>query len=741
MTFFKRTPILLYLLIALGGFWGTVWPAETRPVSKLKVEVSLITDRAAIAPGDTFWLGIRYRMDPHWHVYWMNYGNTGIPTEIEWLLPEGFEVEALQWPTPSTFRMGGLMSYVYEDEVILMARVTAPKDLDPGQPVSLGAKSWWLVCDDETCIPGKASLTLEIPVNETAEVDASALALLEKQQAQWPRESEHWSVRGEHREGLITLLIEPRGESVPELQDLYFFSENSAIDPDEEQPVDAFEDGSYRMVLEVSDSFTGDLAPLPGVLKSSSGWEVDSTYQGLQVAPLAGVNPEEPLLAVETGTGEAPPASASGVARSNLWQAGLFAFLGGIILNLMPCVFPVLGLKIMGFVKQAGEDSARIRKHGLIFALGVFVSLWLLVAALLSLRAAGSFIGWGFQLQDPRFVAFIVILFFAFGLNLLGVFELGNSLVGTGSKLTRKEGMSGSFFSGVLAVIVATPCTAPFMGVAIGYALAAPVWLTFLIFTLLGAGLVTPYLLLSFFPAGVRKLPRPGPWMESFKQFMAFPLLATALYFLWVYGAQLGLEALVNLLVGLLALGFALWIYGRWGGLHRSRAVRFSALSLAVLCGLAGLTYGLQNTFAPPDETTLEQVASTSESPSAQTFREHGVDWQAWSPEIVETLRREGKTVYVDFTAAWCLTCQANKKAVFSSAKVRDRFNEQEELVLLKADWTRKDPRISRALESFNRSGVPLNVIYAGEVEPIILPAALTPGIVMDALDRAGAPQ
>lgn len=735
----KTRHLIFWIAFCLIGAGGNLWSVETRPVSKKNVRASLITDREAISPGDTFWLGVRYQMEPHWHIYWKNYGNTGIPTEIEWDLPEGFQVEALQWPTPSTFLMSSLMSYVYEDEVILMARVKAPEDLSPGQSISLGAETWWLVCDDETCIPGDASFRLSLPVEENPREDPQAMERLENQQNQWPRESDHWKVQGEHQDGIITLLIEPLKEGLPVLQDLYFFSENSAIDPDAEQPVDAFEDGSYRMILEVSDSFTESLSPLPGVLKSTSGWENNRNFQGLKVKPLQEIGASEPTLAVE-----APPNSPEGpsstMSQSNFWQAGLFAFLGGVILNLMPCVFPVLGLKIMGFVKQAGEDAARIRKHGLVFALGVFISLWILVATLLILRAAGSFIGWGFQLQDPRFVAFIVILFFVFGLNLLGVFEFGNSLVGTGSQLTQKEGLRGSFFSGVLAVIVATPCTAPFMGVAIGYALAAPVWLTFLIFTLLGAGLVTPYLLLSFFPKGVQKLPRPGPWMESFKQFMAFPLLATAVYFLWVYGAQLGLNALVNLLVGLLVLGFALWIYGRWGGYNRNRNLRWAAVSLTVVFGLSGLAYGLQNTFSGRPAAELEMADTESSAASGEDLIEHGVTWQTWTPEGVETLREQGKTLYVDFTAAWCLTCQANKKAVFSSAKVRDRFNEQENLVLLKADWTRKNPEISKALESFNRSGVPLNVIYPGNDDPILLPATLTPGIVLDALDRVGAP-
>ena len=723
----KLLPVL-FLLVSTLPAWSLESPDQTHP----HVRVSLVTDRNAITPGESFTVGVRYRMEPGWHIYWKNYGETGIPTTIDWVLPDGFEAGPLRWPTPETYKMGSLMNYVYEEEVVLMAEVTAPADLQPGESIPVGATTSWLVCE-EICVPGDAELALSLPVREASELDPDRAALIQTYREQWPRTSDSWEVRGEVREDVVTLLLTPLREGLPALQDLYFFSENSAIDPGAEQRVDAFDDGSYRMVLNVSSYYSDPLPPLPGVLRSSTGWEAEKAFKGLSVRPLA----TGPATAAEAPGESALPGTGPEPAVGFL-QAAVFAVFGGLLLNLMPCVFPVLGLKIMGFVSQGGEDPGRIRMHGIVFSLGVFLSLWILVGVLVALRAAGDRIGWGFQLQDPRFVAFIVFLFFAFGLNLAGVFEIGNRLVGTGSGLTARKGFSGSFFSGILAVIVATPCTAPFMGVAIGVALGTSTALTFLLFTLLGFGLVLPYLVLSFLPGLVRKLPRPGAWMESFKQFMAFPLFATAIYFLWVYGAQLGKDALINLLTGLLILGFGLWVFGRWGAPHRKPAVRYAAFAFAAVLALGGVGYGVRDQLLPGSDAGGERIAGLSESNSV--IREQGVEWLVWSPERVEELRAEGKTLYVDFTAAWCLTCQANKKAVFSSQNVRDRFNNNPDLLLLKADWTSRDPVISDTLESYGRSGVPFNLIYPPAGEPVILPAALTPAIVMNALDQVQTP-
>lgn len=704
--------------------------AETPVVERPNVRASLLTDAEAIAPGAEFWVGVRYRMAPGWHIYWKNYGESGIPTSIDWELPDGFEVEDLHWPTPRTYLMAGLMSYVYEDEVILMARVRAPESLTPGEKAKLRARSSWLVCED-ICIPGDASFELELPVADTFRRDAATTADLEKQRLTWPRESELWRVRGEVAESAVTLLIEPRREGLPPLGELYFFCSAGAIEPARPQEAESFEDGSYRLVLQVAAYHRGPVAPLRGVLFAEYGWDPDDPFQGLRIEPLAEADQtlagdaDTPATAVEFG--EAP---------TGLWRAVIFALIGGALLNLMPCVFPVLGLKIMGFVRQAGEDKAKVRRHGLVFTAGVLVSLWLLVGLLLALRAAGDLLGWGFQLQEPRFVAFVVILFTAFALNLMGVFEIGGRLIGTGAGLTAREGYSGSFFSGVLAVIVATPCTAPFMGVAIGFALASSTWITLLVFTLLGLGLALPYLVLSFTPKLIQSLPRPGVWMETFKQFMAFPLLAAALYFLWVYGLQAGVNATIYLLSTILAVGLGLWIYGRWGAPHRKPTVRRVGATIGIVLASFAAAAGIRGDLPDAITPDMESLAGIEAGQGPQTIEDYGVTWEIWSPERVEQLRAGGKTLYVDFTAAWCITCLANKRSVFSSSRVRDLFNDNDDLVLLRADWTNRDTVIARTLESYGRSGVPFNIIYPPSGAPVILPAALTPGIVLNAMEE-----
>ena len=705
--------------------------AASGPEAKTEyVSATLITDTEAIVPGESFWIGVRYDIKDLWHIYWMNPGDTGLATSIDWQLPDGFTVGELQWPTPSTYLMSGLMNYVYEGTVVLMAEAKAPDNLELGTSLTLNAETSWLVCKD-ICIPGDAMVSLDIPVSAQTTADPQLASLLQATRASWPQSSDSWQVAGELNDNVITLLISPEDPSTVTPEELYFFSEQPIVDANVEQKVDRLDDGSLRMVLQVSSYYKDPVNSLPGVLKSSNGWETTRSFQGLAVNPLQAS--DVILAATTSGTAGASSSEASPsdnpFSQYSLGQIFLYAFLGGLILNLMPCVFPVLGIKIMGFANQAGEDKGAIRKHGLVFGTGVLLSVWALVGLLLALRAGGEALGWGFQLQDPRFVAFLVLLFFLFGLNLSGVFELGTSLVGVGQNLQHKGGLQGSFFSGVLEVLVATPCTGPFMAPAIGFALGQSAGVTFLVFTLLAIGLALPYVILSFKPDWVQKLPKPGAWMESFKQFMAFPLFATALWLMWVYGQQVGIDGLIGLLRAVLIAGFAAWIFGRWGAPHRKTLIKRAAWATAMILLVTSVWDAYRNSRFPEMDASLgTQIAKKADT------EEFGVIWKTWSPEQVDELTAAGKTVYVDFTAAWCLTCQANKRVVFSSEEVRDRFNSDEDLVLMKADWTRRDPVITQELERFGRSGVPLNVIYEGGKDPHILPTTLTPGIVLEAL-------
>ena len=427
-----------------------------------------------------------------------------------------------------------------------------------------------------------------------------------------------------------------------------------------------------------------------------------------------------PLAAPKPGEGGSPlaPKSATGGLAGTL----LLAVIGGLILNLMPCVFPVLGLKILGFVNQAGEKRGKVIAHGLVFALGVLLSFWTLAGVLAVLRAGGSQLGWGFQLQSPAFVFVIAAGMLVFALNMSGVFEFGLSATSVGGELQSKSGLAGSFFTGVLATIVATPCSAPFLAPALGAALALSTVQSFAIFTAIAIGLALPYLLLSIFPAAVKVLPRPGAWMETFKQFMAFPLYATVGYLVWVLAGQTGDDGFQNVLFGLVLVAMGVWVYGRWNapGASAGRA-RFGLAGLVVLAA-AGLWLGW------PQSAAAQSATQASGAPE--------VVWDKWSPEAVAKLRAEGRIVYVDFTARWCATCQANKKLVFHNTEVLRYFAEKK-IATLRGDWTNQDPQITTELAKYQRSAVPFNQIWLpGKADPILLPELLTPGTVLDALKR-----
>lgn len=413
----------------------------------------------------------------------------------------------------------------------------------------------------------------------------------------------------------------------------------------------------------------------------------------------------------------------SGEEPIGIWIALLSAFLGGIILNLMPCVLPVLSLKILGIVQQSGEDSRKRINHGISFTLGVLASFLVLAGVLLLLRAGGEQLGWGFQLQSPAFIILLTILLFLFALSMFGVFEIGTSLTAVGQKSSNDTGFVGSFSSGILATIVATPCTAPFMGSALGYALSQPTIVALLIFAMLGLGMALPYLLLTTVPGLVKYVPRPGAWMESFKQFMGFLLMATVLWLLWVFSLQVGAEGLLILLAAFIIVSIGGWIFGRWGNIAKPKPTRIKAILLTALFIIGGVVFAFKY---------IDTNAQIS-----QNIEQGNINWQKFTPELVKKSLQEGKPVFIDFTAAWCLSCQVNEKVAFGSEDVQKAFKELG-VVMLKADWTNSDETITKELAKFRRNSVPLYVLYSGKKneEPQILPEIITPGIVLDALDK-----
>ncbi|MDP0495940.1 MAG: protein-disulfide reductase DsbD family protein [Verrucomicrobiota bacterium JB024] len=687
------------VLILLSCLLIPVASGFTRPTQPQHTQIELVAETTVAAPGATTWLALRMKMDPGWHTYWVNPGEFGETTKIEWTnLPAGVEVGEFRWPAPHLYELSGIINYVYEDEVFLLFPVKLNESFK-SDTLRLQGHAIWLECDENACVPGKAAISLSLPVRPGESAPSKWAPALEQARADWPLDlSASWQVAAYNEDGGFLLTLAPLEGANPSPTDVYFFSREPVTAPAQPQTWTANEDGSFSLKVARSEYAPKDVKALRGVLRAKNGWLSDGS------APAMRINAEV--------SKSAPVAKVTATGQTSFGLLIVFAFVGGLILNLMPCVFPVLGLKIMGFVKQGGESRGRIFAHGLVYTLGVLLSFWALAAVLLALRAGGEQLGWGFQLQSTGFVLGMTAVLLAFGLNMSGVFEVGMSAVGVGSNLTAKPGLGGSFFSGILATLVATPCAAPFLAPALGAALALPDQQSILLFTVIGLGLSSPYLLFSLAPKLAKALPRPGAWMDSFKKWLAFLLYATVAYLVWILAGLVEAERFLNVLLALVGVALACWLYGHYGAFGRKR--RWLGVAGAALVLAAALGAGFYN---PPKDLV----------------------WQKWSPELVEKLRAEKRIVYVDFTARWCATCQLNKRVVFGSDEVLDAMK-ADDVVLLKADWTAQDPAITKALASFGKSAVPFNVIYSPNLkQPLELPSLLTPGIVLDALDQAAA--
>lgn len=698
------------------------------PAARAQVEASLTAAEESVQPGRPLTVALRLVHEAPWHTYWLNPG-TGLPTKLSWKLPPGWTASPIHWPLPKVIRdpQGLIAGNGYEGVLYLPVTLTPPADLAPGSSVTLAADATWLMCA-ETCVPGKATVSLTLPILASPPA-ASPLhgAAIAATLAGQPRELTDLSARATRQGDKINLRLThavPDAQSLPPAQKPWFFANDETIAFDQPQtvrtatPVSTGIGGEWLSLdLPVTPELAAAPTRLTGVLRiegepSATGFLIDVPLESASSVPTAANG----ASATTGGFGVTRATPEAAVAVATLAGTLLLAFVGGLILNLMPCVFPVLGIKILGFVNQAGADRRKVTLHGLAFAGGVLLSFWTLAGALAVLRAGGDQLGWGFQLQSPGFVFALAAVMLVFALSTSGVFEFGLRAVGVGAGLQTQGGFTGSFFTGVLATVVATPCSAPFLAPALGAALALPVAESFVVFTAIAVGLALPYLLLSIFPQAVKLLPRPGAWMETFKQAMAFPLYATVGYLIWVLAGQLKADdtALLGVLLGLTVIAMAAWLYGRYATFSATPArARLGVIGGLILLGLgAGLGW-------PRPGVPTEVV------------------WRPWSPEAVAEAVADGKPVYVDFTARWCFTCQTNKKAVFGSAEVLKSFCERE-VVTLRADWTDADPRITAELAKWNRSAVPFNLVYLpGKPAPIILPELLTPGVVLDALKPA----
>jgi thiol:disulfide interchange protein/DsbC/DsbD-like thiol-disulfide interchange protein len=700
---------LLRLLFAAG----VAATATAAPVRTEHVEAELLPAATALKPGTPLTVALRLKMDTGWHAYWQNPGDSGLSPTLDWKLPPGLDAGPIQWPAPRALPVGPLVNYGYEGEVLLLTDIAVAPAFSSTHPVTLKARADWLVCK-EVCIPEGADLALNLPVESNPAPEPQWGEAIARTRASLPRPLEGWKATATgHGQQIELDLTSAAPEEDP--GELHFF-------PYAEGKIEAGlpqtlvrAGATLRLTLPVASARVGDFTRVAGVLTAAHGFR--QGHAASIDVPLGGAVAPGP--APDAAARRALPPHSEGMEAStlSLSVALAFALVGGLLLNLMPCVFPVLSLKVLGFATQ-GDDKAAMRRHGAAFAGGVVASFWLLAGVLLALRAAGQQLGWGFQLQSPMVVVGLAALFFVLALNLSGVFEIGQLLPSAISGWSARNAYVNDALSGVLAVVVASPCSAPFMGAAIGWALVATPVSTLAVFTVLGAGMALPYLLLACFPGWRAKLPRPGPWMLRLRQLLAFPLYATVIWLAWVLGAQLDNDAVARLFVVLLLIAFALWAW------QTVRAGGARGWGWAAVAGLAGI-------FAVGWPMVITAV-STTEPASNRLAADRG-PWQQYEPDRVQQLTAAGRPVFVDFTAAWCVTCQVNKRLILNTDVVQQAFA-QNHVALLRADWTRRDATIGRALAALGRSGVPVYVLYRPGREPLVLPEVLQQRVITDAL-------
>ncbi|MGB0906157.1 MAG: protein-disulfide reductase DsbD family protein [Maricaulaceae bacterium] len=701
MTYFTRALYLSFLFcLSALGIHNAALAAESERVDTGKVVAQLISSHNVAAPGDTIYVALSTELDDHWHTYWRNPGDSGEPVQISWMLPNGVTAGEIIWPLPSTIATGPIINYGFEGAPLFPVAVTLPEAAKDGEFLTLDADVYYLVCKD-ICIPEQGQLSIDILIGAPEEDQLSA-SLINTALAEAPKENTDVKSGIVNANGSISMDF----TNLPEggFSQAYFFPyDQGLILPAAPQIVAIGENG--LRISSTADFLWDSNMPetVQGVLKFQNG----GTDTGIIVAAKIGA-------ALDVGVKTSLPNNGLNTPKTTFFGAIIGAIIGGLILNLMPCVFPVISIKALSLARSAHTDRSHARREGWFYTFGVIATFLVLTGLLLTLKAAGSNLGWGFQLQSPIMVGVLALLLFLIGLNLLGVFEVSlGGFENTGSELTRKGGSMGAFFTGALAVVVATPCTAPFMAGAIGYALAQPDIVTLTVFMALAIGFAAPFLLLSYMPGLLAKLPKPGPWMIRFRELLAFPMLAATIWLISVLALQSGFEGVTLILLAMLGLGFAIWCLKR----------------KALVAKILGPATFLLALYAP---FTLKTDTSTLDSTAH-------VETQVWSAEAVATLRAEGRPVFVDFTAAWCVTCKVNEKLVLEKQATQKLFKDSNTAVLI-ADWTNKNDEIAQELARHGRSGVPLYLLYTpghNAVSPQILPQILTETVLREAINKA----
>jgi thiol:disulfide interchange protein/DsbC/DsbD-like thiol-disulfide interchange protein len=703
---------LIYAIICVASapnaFGQTA--AERGPL----VRIELLAEKAAARPGDTVTIALRQLITPGWHTYWSNPGDSGEPTRIDWRLPAGASGSAIAWPLPKAIPVGPLMNYGYSGEILLLSEITLPRDL-AGDSVDIAADVKWLVCE-EICVPEEASVRLALPLIEgplspRPSPHASAIAAARKK-VPGPAP---WRANFQTAKDGVVLKIDGIPAELSSASEIRFFPlEWGRINHAAPQTV-AFRDGDLLMRLAPGDLTASAGSPLEGLLAVENRAGAGTERQGYSISAVAAPASAAPV--------EFTPLGAASEDSLTLGLAVAFAFLGGIILNCMPCVFPVLSLKALSLAKDAGNGRAR-RVKGAVYLAGVLTSFLAIGVAVLAMRMGGAAVGWGMQFQSPAFVLFMMALFLGLALNMSGVFAIGSRIAGAGDGFTRRPGLAGYFFTGVLATLVATPCTAPFMGAAIGYAFSQPAAYIFAVLLALGLGFALPIVLLSLTPALGRWLPKPGAWMETFKQLMAFPLYATVAWLVWVLSVQQGSDGVLAASLTLLGTSFAAWLLGRRAETGTFGAATAASLAIgAIVLGVASL---------PP---------ATATQPLAAAAHDAGPRSESFTAARLAELRAQSKPVFVNLTAAWCITCKVNERLALRSGRVADAFTAHG-IAYLVGDWTNGNPEITALLKAHGRVGVPLYLLYSGaaDAKPTILPQLLTESIVLNRIAGLSSP-
>ena len=707
MTFKLLPSRLLTATVFIASLALPTWAAAQKPPQAVVTTEQVRAELMAHAPdgadpGKTVWVGLQLTHQPEWHTYWKNPGDSGLPTQLTWTLPPGVTAGEIAWPAPEKIRIGTLANYGFEGAVLLPVPLTISPEFKPSLlqsdlPVKLNAT--WLVCRKE-CIPQDGEFSISIPVRSSTAINGAAFSAAEQAQPRPLQGISRVVVEGQQLKVSVSGL-----PAALQGQTLGFFPETPEVIETAAPWTQAWQGGVWTASVPLSAHRTQSPSLMPLVITSEStphqGFVTEAAVSGNWPA-LAAVTEVSPALAAALQANALATQAPASLPLS-LWAAVLGALLGGMILNLMPCVFPVLAIKVMSFTRHT-HDRRGHRISGLAYSAGVVLSFLALGALLLVLRSAGEQLGWGFQLQSPAVVAGMAALFTVIGLNLAGVFEFGHFLPSRLATLESKNPAVNAFLSGMLAVAIASPCTAPFMGASLGLALGLPVAQALLIFAAIGVGMALPYLAASLIPAVARALPRPGAWMDTFRRAMAFPMFATVVWLVWVLGQQSGINGAGALLALLVALALVIWSLTLTG---RTRWV-IATVSIAIGALLTGAI-----------GSNVTQLSDPTSAPVS------GDPWQAWAPGKVEQVLATGSPVFVDFTAAWCVTCQYNKRTTLADASVMADLNARG-VTLLRADWTRRDPAITAALNQLGRNGVPVYVLYSANNPPIVLSEILS---------------